>query len=61
MYLIRPITEIAKQWVKDNVNLEPWQWLGRAFAVDHHCVGDLVEGMIGSGLAVDVDFAVEHA
>lgn len=61
MYLIRPITEIAKQWVRDNVNLEPWQWLGRAFAVDHHYVGDLVEGMMGSGLAVDVDFTVEHA
>ena len=37
MYLITPKSDRAKEWVDENVGLEPWQWLGDSFAVDHHC------------------------
>ena len=58
MFLITPITEICKDWVKENVNLESWQWLGDSFAVEHRYAVDLVVGMLGEGLVVDKDFTV---
>lgn len=61
MYLITPLTDGAREWVKDNVHLESWQWLGHSFAVDHHYIEDLVSGMLGDGLALEDDFTVCQA
>lgn len=61
MYLITPLTKICKEWIKKNVSLESWQWLGNSFAVDYHYADDLIEGMMDDGgLVVDVDFTVCH-
>ena len=60
MYLVRPLTDKAKNWVDENVQLEGWQWLGDGFGVDHHYVEALVEGMIGDGLEAGADFEVAH-
>ena len=62
MYLITPLTEICKEWIKENVSLEPWQWLGDSFAVDHHYADNLVEGMMDDGgLVAGTDFTVKHS
>jgi hypothetical protein len=61
MYLITPISEVAKEWVKANVCLESWQWMCDSFAVDHHYIEDLVSGMLGDGLTMEDDFTVSHA
>lgn len=43
-------TEAVLEWVRDNVSLEGWQWMGkRSFAVDHHYADSLAEAMIGDG------------
>ena len=52
VYLFTPITQLAREWVKEHLNLEGWQWLGSSFAVEHRFVGSLVEGMQGDGLRV---------
>ncbi len=59
MYLITPLTETAKDWISDNVQTEPWQWLRGNLAIDHHYIEDLVDGMIKAGLTAK-DFIVEH-
>lgn len=52
VYMVEPLTSKAKVWVKEHVSVEGWQWLGKAFAVDHHYIGNLVDGIKGDGLSV---------
>lgn len=59
MYLVTPKTDIAKNWIKDNIVSEPWQWLGNRLAVDHHYIEDLELGMLDAGLTTN-DVTVEH-
>lgn len=54
VYTILTQTRAAKKWVKDNVDLEPWQWVGGAFFVDHRCVDDIVTAMQDAALVVVV-------
>ena len=60
MYIVTPITAKAKQWVDDNAGIEDWQWLGGGFAVDHHFIDDLIDGMIENELLPKQDFEVMH-
>ena len=53
MYLVTPKSQQAKEWVKENVELEPWQWMGDSFSVDHHYVEDLEQGMLEAGFTTD--------
>lgn len=48
------LTPAAKDWTRDNVSLEPWQWLGNGYAVDQHYANDLADGMREGGLTVVV-------
>ena len=45
-------TPAAKKWVLDNVNIEPWMWMGNALNVDSHYADRLVDGMLDAGLEV---------
>lgn len=48
-------TPEAMNWVKENINLEGWQWLGRnSFAVEHRFAKDIAEGMGNYGLLLTV-------
>jgi hypothetical protein len=51
--LVRPCTKAAKAWVRENVSLEPWQWLGQAFGCEPRCVRALIEGAQNDGLTWD--------
>jgi len=50
--MVRPVSEAAQTWVKENVQLQGWQWLGGAFAVKPRRVEDLLDGMEAAGLEV---------
>jgi hypothetical protein len=54
IYSFHPESALAHDWLDDNVYLESWQWLGRAFAVEHRYAGPLIEGMVADGLRVEV-------
>jgi len=55
LFLVWPLTEDARQWVNQHVQLEAWQWDGDAFAVDGTAyAADLAEGMEADGLTVEV-------
>ena len=60
MYLIEVKSKQAREWIKGNVQTEPWQWLGNNLAVDHHFIDDLVDAMIDAGLT-QKDFMVAQA
>ena len=34
MFFFTPLTNRALRWIDKHVSLEPWQWIGGAFAVD---------------------------
>ena len=42
---IVPLTAKAREWVKENVYAEPWQWLGDTLCVDHRYADDLLTGI----------------
>lgn len=50
--LVTPHTEAATAWVDENVQLEGWQWIGTAFAVEPRFLQHLLDGMAGDGLIV---------
>ena len=51
VYLVKPVTERAEQWIQDNVAGET-TYLGDALAVEHRYIFDLAEGMAEDGLIV---------
>lgn len=51
--MVAPITQDAQTWVAQNVELEPWAWMGGAFAVEPRFLDNLIDGMQGDGLTVE--------
>jgi hypothetical protein len=49
---IRPVSEAAHQWLDENVDAEPWQWLGGALCVDPRCARDLVAEIAATGFEI---------
>lgn len=52
--MIEPVSHEAKDWVRENLDLEGWQWMGNAFAVEPRMVDNLVAGIEEAGLTVEV-------
>jgi hypothetical protein len=42
---ITPVSDVARQWVDENISLEPWAWFGEGFAVDHRYADAILEAM----------------
>lgn len=51
IYLLRPQTEAARDWV-DTYLPDDAQWLGGAVAIEHRYVDDIVEGFTADGLTL---------
>ncbi len=51
VFLFRPMTKRAEQWIKENVAGDP-MWFGDSLAVEHRFAFDLAEGMQGDGLTL---------
>ena len=49
---LTPLSDGARQWLEDNVEAEPWQWLGRSLCIDHRYADDLISGAVADGLEV---------
>lgn len=49
LFLIRPVSKAARQWLDENVVAEPWQWLGGALAVDHRFARDILAELVDAG------------
>lgn len=51
---MQPITDEARAWIAEHVQVESWQWHGDAFAVEPRMLPDLISGIKGDGLTVMV-------
>ena len=56
VYGLTPITQAAKDWIKENVQAESWQWLGHTLVIEHRYISDIVQGMVDDGLVPNTDF-----
>lgn len=50
-----PLCDEAALWFEQNVQTEPWQWLGGRLCVDHRCAKELAEGLCEAGLVVNLE------
>lgn len=56
VWTFTPVSDEAKDWTVDHVQLESYQWLGRdTFVVEHRFAGALVEGYADAGFRVRVE------
>jgi len=60
VFMVKAITEQAKDWVDENLQLEDWQWLGDMFSVEWRYIEDLESGMEGDGLVRGTDYEVVY-
>ena len=51
VFLVTPTSNRGEDWLEENLGEDATRW-GRGYAVEHRFVGDIVEGMLGDGLAV---------
>jgi hypothetical protein len=52
IFLIRPLTEAARQWLDENVVSEPWQWVRGALCVETRFARDLVVEIEDAGFEI---------
>ena len=52
--MVTPETPEAREWIDRYLDLEGWQWMGNAFAVEPRYLPDLLGQMVGDGLDVEL-------
>ena len=50
--MVEPVTAAGIGWVRVNVPLESWQWIGNRFACEPRMAENLLNGMVEGGLRV---------
>jgi len=53
IFLVEPVSQAAKTWTAEHVQLEGWQWFGPSFAVEHGYIGCLCEGIMADNLTIE--------
>ena len=57
---ITPLSDTCREWLEDNVAIEPWQRFGNSIAIEPRYLEQLAEAMIEEGLVREGDDAVEE-
>jgi hypothetical protein len=52
---VTPLSDRCREWLEENVEIEPWQRFGNAIAVEPRYVEQLAEAMIEEGLVMEGD------
>lgn len=50
--MVTPLSPAAREWVEENVQVEPWAWMGLGFAVEPRLVEGLMSLAAEQGLEV---------
>lgn len=54
LFIFTPHTPAAQEWLTDNVESEPWQWLGASLVVERRFAADLAQGLLlDAGMEVE--------
>ena len=57
IYLLNPLTDPAKAWVKDHVS-ENHQTFGGRIVIEHRYVDEIYHGLVSAGLKLGIDFQI---
>ena len=57
---ITPLSDACRDWLEDNVAIEPWQRFGASIAIEPRYVEQLAGSMIEAELVMERDDAVEE-
>jgi hypothetical protein len=52
-FVFTPMTARAKEWIEEQVQSEPWQWLGASLVVETRYAWGLAAGMKDAGLVLE--------
>ena len=52
VFLVRPLSDEAREYVQEYVYVEGWQWENDSFACDRRVLDDLLDGIEGYGFEV---------
>lgn len=53
VFMFTPLSEAAKDFVRDELEVEGWQWLGDSFGVDHRTANSLYELLSETGFSIE--------
>jgi len=54
VWTFQPLTDIAKDFTKNNLDVQDWQWMGRAFGVDYRIANDLLIALEDEGFVMEI-------
>ena len=57
---ITPLSDTCREWLEDNVAIEPWQRFGNSIAIEPRYLEQLAEAMIEEGLVMEDDDPTEE-
>ena len=57
---ITPLSDACREWLEENVEIEPWQRFGTSIAVEPRYVQQLAEAMTEEGLVMEADDVAEQ-
>jgi hypothetical protein len=50
---LQPNTEVASDWIEDNVRADRHNYLGSALAIEHRYIDDILAGIVDDGLTIE--------
>ncbi len=50
---LTPENDSAKSWLDDNVQSEPYQWLGKSLCIEPRYIENLMAGIEDAGYTID--------
>ena len=53
VFLLRPVSSTAREWINENVVSEDWQWFAGALACEPRLAHDLAQHMVEAGIVVE--------
>lgn len=54
VWTFEPTTESAKSFVRTDLDVQGWQWLGPAFGVDYRLANDLIAALEAEGFVIEM-------
>jgi hypothetical protein len=52
VWLFEPLTEAARQFVRQQIERDDWLWVGQGFAIDYLAAGALAEDLQNEGFII---------
>ena len=57
---ITPLSDACREWLEENVEIEPWQRFGTSIAIEPRYVEQLAQAMIEDGFLIEDDDPAEE-